>query len=320
MDYYKILKIDKSADQKAIKKAFRKLAAKFHPDKNPGNKRAEDKFKEINEAYEILGNEEKRKQYDQLGANYEAFKNSGASWEQWQQAQQQRGGFGGGGGGRSYTFSGDPSEFFGRGGQQRGSSGYSSFFEQFFGGGGANFGGAQYRRYEDTQGRDIQAELSITLEEAYHGAKRAFELNGEKMRIKIKPGSEDGRQLRVKGKGHPSPADPNKRGNLYIELRVEPHARFERSGNDLRTTATVPVLDAILGGSVTVSTLSGNVRLKVPAGTQPGKTLRVRGKGMPKYKNPEEFGDLFVKLQLSVPTELTEEERAAYEAIRGMKK
>ena len=323
MDYYKILGVDKTADAKTLKKAYRKLAAKYHPDKNPNNVSAEEKFKEVNEAYEVLSDDEKRKQYDTLGANYEAFKNSGATWEQWQQAQQQArgraqyGGFGGGPGGGTFTFSGDPSEFFGQRGQQRGSSGYSDFFEQFFGGGGG-FAGGRQRYSSKMRGQDVRAELPITLRDAYDGGKKTFEFYGEKLRIGIKPGAYDGQQLRVKGKGNPSP-NGGDRGDLYIELRVQPDPRFTREGDDLYVEITVPLYDAVLGGSVTVPTMTGTVNVKVPPGTQPGKVLRLRGKGMPLRKKKEQFGDLLVRITLQVPTELSERERNLFEELRGLR-
>ena len=322
MDYYKILGVDKAADQKAIKKAYRKLAAKYHPDKNPDNKAAEDKFKEVNEAYEVLSDEEKRKQYDSLGANYEAFKNSGATWEQWQQAQAQArgraqyGGFGGGPGGGTFTFSGDPSEFFGQRGHRRGSSGYSDFFEQFFGGAGGGFAGGQ-RQSSKMRGQDVRAELPITLREAYEGSKKTFEFYGEKLRIGVKAGAYDGQQLRVKGKGNPSP-NGGERGDLYIELRVQPDPRFKREGDDLYLEITVPLYDAVLGGSVKVPTMTGEVNVKIPAGTQPGKVLRLRGKGMPVRKKKEQFGDLLVRITIKVPTELSDQERKLFEELRSL--
>lgn len=291
-DYYKILGVDKTATTKEIKKAYRKLAAKYHPDKNPDDKAAEEKFKEANEANEVLSDPEKRKKYDTLGANWQSYSQGGGYGGQQYRGQR---------GGQTFTFEGDPSSFFG--------GDHSSFFEAFFGGGASSdydpFGGTQQGRRQQ-RGQDVQAELPITLQEAFEGSKRTFELNGKKMRITIKPGSYDGQKLKIKGRG--SAAANGVRGDLYIILRMTPDDRFERKGDDLISTLNVDMFTAILGGKVTLKTLEGNVSLSIDAGTENGKKLRLRGKGMPRRKSSAGRGDLIVKVHVKTPKNLGSEE------------
>ncbi len=310
-DYYNTLGVDKNAPEKEIKKAYRKLANRYHPDKNQGDKAAEEKFKEINEAYEVLGNAEKRKKYDELGANWEAYQQGGYDW------QQGGGPFGRGGNGqRTYTFEGDPSEFFGGGG-----SGFSSFFEQFFGGGfeaAGDMGGRQSSgRQRAFKGRDWQAEMEVTLEDVYEGSTRSFELNGQKLRIKIKPGIADGQVLRLKGKGGAG-ASGGQAGDLYLKIKVKPHPSLQREGDDLVLEKSIDLFTAVLGGKLTVPTLSGNINMTVPKGTNPGSKLRLKGKGMPKYDQPGQFGDLYVRIQVQMPQNLSPEQERLFEKIRDM--
>ena len=301
-DYYKILGVNKDASQKEIKKAYRKLAAKYHPDKNPGDKAAEEKFKEANEANEVLSDPEKRKKYDTLGSNWEAYQQGGGDWRQY--AQQERRG----GGGRTFTFEGDPSDFFG-------GSGHSSFFDMFFGQGG----GRQSRgRQSGFRGQDIEAELQISLLEAYQGSKRTFELNGNKMRISIKPGAYDGQRLRLKGKGQPG-AGGGSPGDLYIILKVQPEARFQRNGDDLIYTANIDLYTAILGGQIEVPTMTYPLKMTIPKGSESGKTLRLKGKGMPKYDKSNEYGNLLVKLNVNFPKNLTAEEEALFKKLQKIR-
>jgi curved DNA-binding protein len=300
-DYYKILGVNKDASQKEIKKAFRKLAAKYHPDKNPNNKAAEEKFKEANEANEVLSDPEKRKKYDNLGSNWAAYQQGGGDWQQYAQRERP-------GGGRTFTYEGDPSDFFG-------GSDHSSFFDMFFGGeGGRQRGG----RPTASRGKDIKAEMPITTLEAYKGSRRAFELNGQKMRITIKPGAYDGQQLRLKGKGQPgrNGAQP---GDLYITLKVQPDHRFQRNGDDLMYTANIDLYTAILGGKIDVYTMTGKVKMAVPKGSATNKTLRLKGKGMPKYGKPDQYGDLLVKLNVVLPENLSKEEEVLFEKLRALR-
>ena len=309
-DYYEILGVDRSASADQIKKAYRKLAVKYHPDKNPGDAAAEEKFKEITEAYEVLGDAEKRKKYDQLGANWQAFEQGGGDWSQ----------FGGSphgqGGARTYYFEGDPSEFFGRG---RGSSGFSDFFEAFFGGGFQGSFEEQFQRgrRQAPRGRDVQAELPITLEDAYHGTSKTFEFQGQKLRIRIKPGAYDGQKLALRGKGYPAPGGGSS-GDLYLILRLQPHPEYERQGDDLVLSHSVDLYTAVLGDKITIPTMTGPVNVTLQPGTASGRTLRLRGKGMPVYDDPNRHGDLLVRLQVELPQPLSAEERKLFEQLRTL--
>jgi len=298
-DYYKILGVNKDASQKDVKKAYRKLAAKYHPDKNPDNKEAEEKFKEVNEANEVLSDTEKREKYDTLGSNWEAYKNTGDDWRQY--ANQ---------GGGSHQFQG----------QGGSSEDFSSFFEAFFGGGRSNpFGGnAGGRRQATFTGGNIQAELPITLLEAYQGSKRTFEINNEKLRITIKPGSYESLQLKVKGKGQPG-VNGGTRGDLYIVLAIQPDFNFQRKGDNLMYEAKVDIYTAILGGKIEIPTMSSPVKMTIPEGVDIEKTLRLKGKGMPKYKTPKQYGDLLVKLKIDLPKKLTQEEKDLFEKLKAIR-
>lgn len=299
-DYYKILGVPKTASEKDIKKAYRKLAAQYHPDKNPNDQAAEEKFKEINEANEVLSDKEKREKYDTLGSNWEAYKNTGDDWRDYANQQRQQ---------RQY-YRGGASEFYGDGG----GTDFSSFFETFFGGAGQGFG----RRRTEFSGGDIQAELPITLLEAYTGGQRTFEIHKENLRIKIKPGSYDGQKLKISGKGQPGTGGGN-RGDLYIFLRVQPDPRFERQGDNLLFNATIDLYTAILGGKLTVPTLSGDVNVTIPKETDTGKILRLKGKGMPKHQKPSTFGDMLVKVNVVLPKKLTKKEETLFKELREMR-
>lgn len=304
-DYYKILGVKKDASQKEIKKAYRKLAAKYHPDKNQGDKASEEKFKEINEANEVVGNVEKRKKYDTLGSNWEAYQQGGGDWKQYaQQGQQKRRPRGG----QSYTFEGDPSEFFG---------GDSSFFDMFFGEGGGQGFSNQGRGQRSSRGQSIEAEMPITLLEAYQGSKREFELNGKKMRITIKPGSSNGQRLKIKGKGRPG-MNSGSAGDLFIILKLTPDPRFQREGNDLIYKTNVDLYTAILGGKIEIPTMTGFVKMPIPKGSETGKTLRLKNKGMPKYGKSNEFGNLLVKINVVLPKKLTEEEIELFQQLKSL--
>jgi curved DNA-binding protein len=297
-DYYKMLGVEKSASQADIKKAYRALAKKYHPDKNKGDKAAEEKFKDVSEAYEVLGDEAKRKQYDELGANWRHF--------------QQQGGdpFRGQRGGRGTYYEGDASEMFG-------GSGFSDFFEQFFGGGFAQQTGDFRGRARTTKGQDYEGEMSITLQEAYTGTARLLTVNGQQLRITTKPGVADGQVLKIKGKGGPA-AGGGAPGDLYIRVLVQPFPGFDRQGDDLHTQLNIDMYTAILGGDAQVSTLTGKLKLKIPPGTQNGKTLRLRGKGMPVYGKPDQHGDLYVKIEVQLPVHLSEEERSLMLQLRDL--
>lgn len=313
-DYYKVLGVDKSASQEEIKKAYRKLAVKYHPDKNKGDKAAEEKFKEISEANNVLGDPVKRKQYDQLGANWNQYRQAGGDpgGFDWGQYSRQYGGAGQTG----YGFEGDFGDFFGSTGGPGAGGGFSDFFQNIFGGGFA--GGARGARTGGFKGQDLQASLEISLEEAYSGTTRAFSLNGQQLRIKLKPGIEHGQTLKLKGKGSPAPQG-GQPGDLFLTIQVADHPQFKREGKDIRTEVAVDIYSAVLGGKVTVPTLSGPVKLSLPPRTPNEKVLRLKGKGMPVYGKQGQFGDLYVKVKAELPQELTAEEEALFRQLQNLK-
>lgn len=299
-DYYKILGVDKKAGAEEIKKAYRKLAVKYHPDKNPDDKKAEEQFKSINEAYEVLGDAEKRRKYDELGENWNRYGQSGAG--------QPGGGFDwsafGGGQGGSFRYEGD----FGGGG-------FSDFFETFFGGGGRSQG-RKSRSQGSFRGQDYEAEMEITLEEAFQGASRIVKVHDERLRIAVKPGAYDGQRLRIKGKGAHGSSEQH-RGDLYVRVRVLPHALFERRGDDLSAVHSIDLYTAVLGGDTLVNTISGAVKVKIPAGTQNGKTIRIKGKGMP-VNEKSGHGDLYLQLRVELPDNLSGKERQLFEELKKL--
>ncbi len=312
-DYYKILGVSKNATEEEIKKAYKKLAMKHHPDRNKEDEQAEARFKEISEAYTVLSDSEKRELYDKLGANWQAYQQGGGDQFDWSQF----GGnpFGSGGGHRTFTFEGDPSSFFE-------DSGFSDFFGHFFSGGfqggSESFGRSSGTRHAyHGQGRDANAELQISLEDAYHGASKTFEWNDERLRVKIKPGVKDGQRLRLKGKGYPS-YNGAPRGDLYLILKIAPHPRFEREGDHLITEQSVDLYTAVLGGKMSIPTLSGELLVNIPKGTSSGKTFRLKGKGMPKNAQANSFGDLLVRIQISTPTNLSEEQEKLFMQLRNL--
>lgn len=303
-DYYQILGVDKKASQEEIKKAYRKLAKKYHPDKNPGNKEAENKFKQINEANEVLCDPEKRKKYDQLGANWDRFGQEGPY-----SGGNPFGGFGNQSG--QAFFSGDLNDLFGSG---SGSSGFSDFFETFFGRGERS---GRFGKGPDSgrlMGQDFETEMEITLEEAYRGTSRIIQLEREKIRITTKPGAYDGQVLRIKGKG--GKGNNNNNGDLLVKIKVTPHHIFERNGHDLKIIKHINLFDAVLGGHVIINTLDGKIKMNIPPSAQNNKTLRIKGKGMPVYGNTGQFGDLLVQLQIDIPENLTPIQKNLFEQLK----
>lgn len=294
-DFYSILGLAKTASEEEIKKAYRKLAVKFHPDKNPGDKSAEERFKEINEAYEVLSDPEKRKKYDRFGEN----------WNRVDESQAAGGGYPGGGNG-NYYYEGDPSQFFGQSGGD-----FSDIFENLFSGAG----GSHRARNGKIKGQDLQGSLAINLEEAYAGTAKVFEINGQKIRIQLKPGAYDGQVIRLSGKGGPG-VNGGPAGDLYITLQVAAHAVYKRDGDLLNETISVDMFTAVLGGDKEVPTMSGKIKIKIPAGTQNGKTLRIKGKGMPVYNKAGQFGDLLLHINVNIPENLTDEQKELFGKLK----
>jgi curved DNA-binding protein len=311
-DYYKILGVKKDASEKEIKKAFRRLARQYHPDVNPDDSQAEERFKEINEAHEVLSDPEKRKKYDQLGADWQRWQQRGGrpgdfDWGQWTAGRP---------GERVHVRYGTPEDLedlFG------GGSPFSDFFSQIFGGmgGGPSSGGFQYEM-RPQRGRDYEQPVEITLHEAYHGATRILQMNGQRLEIRIPAGAKTGTRVRMSGQGA-SGVGGAPAGDLYLRVSVVPDPRFERKGDDLHTTVTADLFTLVLGGEIRVPTLTGEVALRVPPGTQNGRTFRLRGKGMPHLRHPDQNGDLYAKVEVRLPTDLSPEQRELFEQLRGLK-
>lgn len=320
-DYYQVLGVPEDADQKAIKKRYRELARQYHPDMNPDNPDAEAKFKEINEAYEVLGDADKRAKYNELRHSY----------QQWQRMGGRPGGSGG------FDFSqwmagGAPSggmrvEYADLGGM----GGFSDFFEAIFGGMGTNTGAAGGIDLEELfgggrrggrtsqrvrRGRDLDTQVRISLEEAYHGTMRMISKDGRRLQVKIPAGARTGTKVRISGEGEPGAGATA--GDLYLHVDVAPDDRFERRGDDLYIDVTFDLYTLILGGEVDIPTMIGTVTLKIKPGTQPGQLIRVRGKGMPQLKG-DDYGDLYVRVQVALPEELNAKERALFKELASMR-
>lgn len=297
-DYYAVLGVPKTASDADIKKAYRKLARQHHPDLNPGNKAAETRFKEINEANEVLGDAESRRKYDELGSN----------WRQYENAPRPQPG----GQTRSRTMT--PEEMQDLFGGSDG--GFSDFFTTFFGGG---HGQGPTRAPRSARGRDVEQPLNLTLEEAFSGTGRQLQMqkNGRphSVEVRIPAGVREGSRVKVRGEGEPgTKGQPD--GDLFLIVRLAPHSRFERRDQDLYTRVAIPVPTAVLGGEVTVTTLAGTpLRLRVPELTPSGRVFRLKGHGMPAPREPETRGDLFVTVDLQIPTALTPEVREHYAAL-----
>lgn len=294
IDYYKILGVDKNASSEDIKKAYRKLARKYHPDINPNNKEAHKKFQEINEANEVLSDSEKRKKYDQYGKDWKHA-------EEFEKARQQQQ--------RQRTYGGGAEQFFG--GEE---SSFSDFFESLFGGMGAS----SSRREARFRGQDYEAELHLSLREAYTTHQRTLTINGKNIRITIPAGIENGQKIRLKGHGAAGVnGGPN--GDLYITFFVEDDPQFKRLGNDLYTDAEIDLYTAVLGGEATVETPAGRLKLKVPPGTQNDTKTRVKGKGFPVYKKEGAFGDLYITYKVKIPTHLSAKEKELFEQLSKLR-
>jgi len=320
-DYYSVLGVPKGASEKTIKQAYRKLARKYHPDLNPDNKAAEETFKEVNEAYEVLSDVDKRKLYDQFGSDWKTWERQGGNadgfWQQWQP--------GGRPGGRTYTT--------GPGGFAGGDS-FSDFFQQLFGGlGGGGMRGGTYGgdigdllggfggrgQVRNRRGQDYEQPVGITLEEAYQGTKRLVRIGDQRLEISIPAGARTGTRVRVAGKGGPGAAG-GPPGDLFLVIEVADHAQFQRDGENLETRVSVDLYTAVLGGSARVPLPDGrSVMLTVPAETQNGTRFRLRGKGMPVLGRAGERGDLHAVVEVSLPQALSDRERELFGSLQGLR-
>ena len=293
IDYYKILGVEKNASDNDLKKAYRKLARKYHPDLNPNDKEANKKFQQINEANEVLSDPEKRKKYDQYGKDW---KHAG-QFEQARQSQPHPGDRWG------QTFTGNFEE-----------GDFSDFFESLFGGGGRK----SRSRQTKFRGQDIQAELQLNLTDAYKTHPQTFTVNGKNIRITIPAGVENGQTIKIAGHGEPG-INGGPDGDLYISFKIISNTRFRRDGNDLYTTVDIDFYTALLGGEVTIDTVDDKkIKLKVNPETQNGTKVRVKGKGFPLYKKENEFGDLFVTYNVKLPTNLTEKQKELFRQLSKM--
>ncbi len=303
-DYYSILGVDKKAGADEIKKAYRKLAVKYHPDKNPGNNEAEEKFKSISEAYEVLGDAEKRRKYDELGSN----------WKQYQQSGFEGFDFGRHGGRR--TAQGGFEDFFG------GGTGFSDFFDAFFGGsfGGRQYAGGGFEQHFGTRqqkGSDLEAQIELTLNQAWHGTAQVFQLGGKTIKLPVKPGVRDGQVLRLRGKGNPGPGG-GQAGDLLLKVKVKSDPVYTRKDNDLYRDLDVDFYTAVLGGKIPVETFKGSIQVPVKKGTKNGSKLRLKGMGMPVYGS-QDFGDLFLKVNITIPDGLSQAELKLLEQARKLR-
>lgn len=296
-DYYSVLGVTKSATQGEIKKAYRNLAKKYHPDKTEGDKILEEKFKEISEAYQVLSNVENRKKYDEMGANWkhqqEANTGGGFDFSKYYSNQ--------GGQGSHQSFEGDPEMF-------------SDFFNNIFGGSYSRGGS---RRASPRKGQNYAAEMEISLNEAYHGCSRIININGKKLRIKTKPGTRNGQRIKLAGKGSAG-LNGGPAGDLLITLQITSDNQFVRDGNNLHVELPINLYTAVLGGIIGVATLNGSVKMNIPKGTQGGKILRLKGKGMPVYGKQGMFGDLYVKTSIEIPSNLSRDEEKLFVELKEL--
>ena len=290
VDYYKILGVDKKASEDDIKKAYRRLARKLHPDLNPNDKDAHKKFQQVNEANEVLSDAEKRKKYDQYGKDWQ----HADQFEQQRQSQRQS----------QYSSGGQPFS----GGDE---GDFSSFFESMF-------GGSSRSRQTKFRGQDYNAELKLNLTDALETQQQTLTVNGKNIRITIPAGIENGQVIKLKGHGAPG-VNGGPAGDLFITFSIVNHPIFKRAGNDLYTHASIDLYTAMLGGETTIDTLKGKVKLKVNPETQIGNKIRLKGKGFPVYKKEGEFGDLYVTYDIKLPTNLTEQQKALFTELSKLK-
>ncbi|HSP12794.1 MAG TPA: J domain-containing protein [Salegentibacter sp.] len=308
IDYYKLLELNKSASQAEIKKAYRKLARKYHPDLNPNDKEAQKKFQQLNEANEVLSDPEKRKKYDQHGKDWQHA-------DQFEEARRQQQASGG----RSYG-----SGFEGFGGGRQGGQSYSGnfdedtfsdFFEQMFGSNARAHGSGRERHFK---GQDYNAELELNLSDVYTSQKQTLTINGKNIRLTVPAGVENGQTIKIKGHGGPG-VQGGPRGDLYITFKIINNTTFKREKENLYSTVNISLYTAILGGEITVDTFGGKVKLKVKPETQSGTRVKLKGKGFPKYKKENQFGDLYVTYNVEMPTNLSEKEKELFRELQKLR-
>jgi curved DNA-binding protein len=312
-DYYKLLGVERSASSDEIKKAYRKLAMKFHPDRNPGNKSAEDHFKDLNEAYEVLSDPTKRNRYDQLGDSYSNWQQTGGqggfNWNDW--VAQSQGAQGAQGTRTRRVDVNNLNDLFGNN-----MGGFSDFFEAIFGGYGASPGTSTRSTRKPPRAASTDVPASITFLEAYRGTERTLDLGDRRVQVKIPPGAATGTRIRIAGVG---PGPEGQRSDVYLVVEVTPDAVFERKGNDIHCEFDLDFYTAILGGEAKVTTPDGQVVLTIPAGTQPAQKFRLTGRGMPHLRNPNEHGDLYARARIKLPRALTPEQRTLFEKLAHLK-
>jgi len=311
-DYYKILGVARNATEKEIKQSYRKLARQYHPDFNPNDKTAEDKFKEVNEAYEVLSDAKKRKLYDQVGSDWSHWQQQGGQpedfdWGNWNTT----------GASRVHVRPGTAEDF----GDLLGDGRFSDFFEQLFGGSMGNrdlFGGTQARA-RPRRGQHYEQPVEITLEEAYQGTTRLLQIGEQRFEVRIPAGADTGTRVRVAGKGAPGVAGAPA-GDLYLVVQIAPHPQFERQGDDLTTHVTIDLYTAVLGGEVAVSIPGGRANvLRIPPETQNGQKFRLRAQGMPVLQRPTECGDLYAIVDVKLPSKLTPKEKQLFEELQQLR-
>ena len=302
-DYYKILEIEKKTPAEEISKAYRKLARKYHPDVNPGDDEAAARFRAISEAHQVMTSPEARAKYDRLDAAWQAYQNGGETgdfdWEQW----------------ASIDLNEEPLNDVITKLENEDESGFSVFFQVIFGGMELIEKGTT-----PSKGQDYNQTVDVSMEEVFSGTSRILRVGNRRLEVRIPRGAQTGTKVRVRGEGGLS-ADGTTKGDLYLEIQVAPHPSFRREGDDLHLDLPVNVYSAVLGGEVIVPIIKGKIKLRIPAETQSGRIFRLKGQGLPQLNNPEERGDLFAKVMITVPENLTEEEIELFEEladIRGL--
>lgn len=325
-DYYKTLGVSKTASKEDIKKAYRKLARQYHPDMNQGNKASEEKFKEVNEAYEVLSDQAKREKYDRFGSSWQQYERGGGrpedfDWGQWTTRP----------GGQPYSRTLTPEELQqilggSFGGDFGNIGGFSDFFEMLFGnlGGRATAGRGRGTRAQSTRtaqrGQDVEQAVQVSLEDAFRGTSLSLQYeDGHRIEAKIPPGVKTGSKIRLSGQGGAGAAK-GQSGDLYLKIEVRPHPTFTRDGDDLRVVVPVDLYTALLGGKTSVPTLDRPVELTIPAGTSNGKVFRLRGLGMPNIKRPNEHGNLYATVEVRLPTNLGPQEKELFQKLRDLRK